>query len=195
MTASKVEYARDALGLDVREGSADRLPFDDRAFDAVTAFEVIEHLPFGVYEAALREMARVARRYVVIAVPYREQRVLVRCPYCSTRFHPHYHLRSFDAGALRSLTDSLRLVRLDMHGHVRELVWPANRLYAARAARNGLPPYAVCPGCGYRASSPPQPAASKTAAPAPRSWASLLTRVIPRVTRPRWAFAVYEKAR
>jgi hypothetical protein len=193
LTPSKVEYARTALALDVRVGSAEQLPFGDAAFDAVTAFEVIEHLPFGVYEAALAEFARVTRRFVIVAVPYREERVLVRCPYCTTRFHPHYHLRSFDDDALRNLSPQLRLLRLERHGEVRELIWPANRIYAARAARNGLPPYAVCPGCGFRAGSTAR-ASLAPAAPAPRrSWASALTRLTPRVRRPRWAFAVYEK--
>jgi len=193
LTESKVEYARTVLQVDVRLGSAARLPFDDASFDSVTAFEVIEHLPYGVYESALAEFCRVSRRHVIIAVPYRERRVMVRCPYCASRFHPHYHLRSFDDAALSRLTPALRLTRMETHGEVRELIWPANRLYAARAARNGLPPYAVCPSCGYRERSMPRPASSPQ--PPRRSWASRLTRWTPRIVRPRWAFALYEKAR
>jgi hypothetical protein len=194
LTPSKVEYARDVLHLDVRVGSADRLPFDDRSFDTVTAFEVIEHLPFGVYETALAEICRVAKRHVLIAVPYRERRVMVRCPYCDARFHPHYHMRSFDDDVLRNLTPALRLSRLQTHGSVRELMWPVNRLYEARAARNRrLPPYALCPSCGYREGAPPTVSSGEADPPPSRSWASMLTRWTPRVSRPRWAFALYEK--
>ena len=50
-------------------GDALRLPFGDRSFDALVAFEVIEHLPDVA--AALEEMLRVVRRpgYVIIGLP------------------------------------------------------------------------------------------------------------------------------
>ena len=46
------------------------LPFPDGAFDVVGCFEVLEHLPGAVPEQALRELARVARRAVVLSVPH-----------------------------------------------------------------------------------------------------------------------------
>lgn len=63
----------------VRRGGVDRvtalrmraeaLAFRDAAFDAVTALEVLEHLPRP--EIAIREAVRVARRAVVFSVPAR----------------------------------------------------------------------------------------------------------------------------
>ena len=44
------------------------LPFAARSFDAVTSLEVLEHLDDPA--AAVREMARVARRAVVVSVPF-----------------------------------------------------------------------------------------------------------------------------
>jgi SAM-dependent methyltransferase len=44
-----------------------RLPFPDSSFDLVLAIEVLEHVPDP--PAALRELARVARRDVVLSVP------------------------------------------------------------------------------------------------------------------------------
>lgn len=42
------------------------LPFGDRSFDVVTMFDVIEHLIPGDDRAACEEMARVARKHIII---------------------------------------------------------------------------------------------------------------------------------
>jgi ubiquinone/menaquinone biosynthesis C-methylase UbiE len=44
------------------------LPFAARSFDTVTCLEVLEHLDDP--SAAVRELARVARRAVVVSVPF-----------------------------------------------------------------------------------------------------------------------------
>ncbi|MFN8473102.1 MAG: glycosyltransferase [Anaerolineae bacterium] len=48
--------------------SADRLPFDDGAFDVVLCTDVLAHIPEPFVERSLREMARVCRGYFVAAV-------------------------------------------------------------------------------------------------------------------------------
>lgn len=50
-------------------GSVVALPFPDRSFDIVGCFEVLEHLPDDLPRQALSELARVARRAVVLSVP------------------------------------------------------------------------------------------------------------------------------
>ncbi len=55
---------------DFAAASVLRLPFGDNAVDVVGCFEVLEHLPGAVPEAALREFARIARRAVVLSVPH-----------------------------------------------------------------------------------------------------------------------------
>ena len=54
----------------VVEGSADRLPFADASFDAVLTCGVLIHVPPEAYEQSLREIRRVARRYVLAAEYY-----------------------------------------------------------------------------------------------------------------------------
>lgn len=78
-------------------GSADRLPFDDDAFDAVVCAEVLEHLPEGVYQKAVSELARVARRCLVIGVPYDQdlRMGMTRCADCGHEYHIDLHQRRF----------------------------------------------------------------------------------------------------
>jgi 2-polyprenyl-3-methyl-5-hydroxy-6-metoxy-1,4-benzoquinol methylase len=50
-------------------GDATAMPFEDRAFDGVTALEVLEHIPDA--GRALAECCRVARRFVIVSCPSR----------------------------------------------------------------------------------------------------------------------------
>ncbi len=54
-------------GLDGLFGDAGALPIRDHSIDLVLAIEVLEHLPDPA--RALRELARIARRDVVVSVP------------------------------------------------------------------------------------------------------------------------------
>lgn len=49
--------------------SATDLPLESDSFDLVCAFQVLEHLPFDSAISALDELARVARKHVVISLP------------------------------------------------------------------------------------------------------------------------------
>ena len=51
-------------------GDIRSIPFPDRSFDTVCAFEVLEHIPFDEVKKALGEMFRVSRNYVFVSVPH-----------------------------------------------------------------------------------------------------------------------------
>lgn len=50
-------------------GSVLEMPFDDGHFDTVCAFQMLEHLPYEKSLNAFSEMARVAKKNVVISLP------------------------------------------------------------------------------------------------------------------------------
>jgi 2-polyprenyl-3-methyl-5-hydroxy-6-metoxy-1,4-benzoquinol methylase len=59
---------RQAPNLEYRVMEAAELPFADGEFDLASAIEVLEHLPEP--ERTLREMARCARRHLLVSVPH-----------------------------------------------------------------------------------------------------------------------------
>ena len=67
----------DDVGADV-VGSITTLPFADDSFDAVCAFEVLEHLPYAQLPECLSELSRVAQNKVIISVPHFGPSVRIR---------------------------------------------------------------------------------------------------------------------
>ena len=47
-----------------------KLPFGDERFDCGLAAEVLEHIPFAEVSGALKELARVSRKAIVITLPH-----------------------------------------------------------------------------------------------------------------------------
>ncbi len=99
-------------------GSAGQLPFADRSFDMVMATEILEHLPIALYPLVLSELARVARRYLLITVPNSEnlEEHMAVCPACGARFHAWGHLRSYTNTQLKSLFRGFILARSSTFG-------------------------------------------------------------------------------
>jgi len=78
-----VEWAKsegiDCIGCDFASGygvQADVLdmPFDDKSFDLVTAFDLLEHLKEDDLHKALSEMYRVAKKFWVISIGFGRSR-------------------------------------------------------------------------------------------------------------------------
>lgn len=93
--------------IELARGSAYEIPFPDRSFDVVCAFEVLEHLEDP--RRALAEMARVARRDVVITVPYEpwfRAGNLARARYLSRLGNTPGHINHWGAGSLARLVRS-----------------------------------------------------------------------------------------
>jgi len=45
------------------------IPFCDETFDVIACYEVLEHLPYNDFPNALKELARVSQRHIILSVP------------------------------------------------------------------------------------------------------------------------------
>ena len=185
--------------------AADALPFRDRAFDVATSMEVLEHLTVAVFPRALAELARIAGKYVVVSVPYRQdlQASMSKCPRCLTQFNADYHMRSFDERIINSLFDDhgFRMVTSRLLGPQTTYI---DRLLRARVRawlhpQQGMPSYAICPVCGWhdaeelRRESTRRLASSSAAAAAVPREAAWMSRWRPKVTTHQWICGVYAR--
>ncbi|MBI4574897.1 MAG: class I SAM-dependent methyltransferase [Planctomycetes bacterium] len=105
-------------------GVAARLPFRDRAFALVLAFDVIEHCEDD--EAAVAEMARVAGGRVILSVPRRHPEVLGRYNLTFKHHTDKTHRREYDPDGLRAL--------LERHGLTVRRIQPEGPVSPALAA-------------------------------------------------------------
>jgi len=136
------------------------LPFRDHGFDFVVSMEVIEHLPYHLYKQSLTEIVRVAKNYILITVPYKENRSFkqVACPECGCIFHPDYHSRSFTEQDMQDLfKDWACIMPIKIQGivAVKEFMFPGLWKMVRRAYLRGrdFPMRALCPQCGYSENS------------------------------------------
>jgi len=189
ITPAKVDYAR-SRGVDLRLGDATKLAFADGEFDAVVSCEVLEHLPFGVYEAALRELARVAREWVIVTVPFDERRRFVRCPYCGARVNPDYHFRAYPPGSMEGLVPGFRLEKTLQLGWQRR----SALVDLGRQFLSDWPHFLVCPSCAY-CEPPAQPEQANTVAneSSAKALARRLAAWIPARGKPVWLVGVFRK--
>jgi len=134
--------------------SASALPLPSSSVDGVVCTEVVEHLPGPLRSAALAEMARVARSWVILSVPNDEvlESIVVRCADCGCTFHPWRHAGRFRHRDLEGLllADGFTLDTALPIGP--ETRYPPQGLARMAQAFGGymLPPdgSALCPACG-----------------------------------------------
>lgn len=134
--------------------SIDSIPLDDNSFDCVIAHDVIEHLPVLTYEKALVELARIAKKYIIIGVPYKEKikENVTQCPACFSIFSYEMHLRSFNDEKLKNLFNDcgFKNIRIDPC-HKQTLYYGQNlytKLFYPEIYYKFRSP--ICPICGYK---------------------------------------------
>lgn len=170
----------------LKDGSIAALQRADRSVDVVTALEVLEHLPAGIFPLALSELSRVARKAIVISVPWRERRRLIECKACGCRFNPSYHVRSFDEKNARGLIRGFSLVTTtlvmdEQYIGVALVAWVRSLI----GAGEDLWSLTLCPQCGWRRSSPSSGRTQRSRVMGRRLW--------PKARAPRWAVLRFER--
>ena len=105
---------------------ARKLPFDDSAFDLAMSSQMLEHLDSTAYAAAVAELQRVARCYVLVSVPHDEDlRVrIIKCPACGHQEHVWGHVRRFTGESLAGDFSGFDAVDVRVFGDVQEPRWP-----------------------------------------------------------------------
>jgi Methyltransferase domain len=102
------------------KGDVTGLNFPDASFDIVLCAEVLEHIPGRTLVRACSELSRVAREYLLIGVPYKQDLRVGRltCRACGKKNPPWGHVNSFDENSLKKLFPSLDVVCLSFVGEV-----------------------------------------------------------------------------
>lgn len=170
------------------QASSDAIPFKKNTFDCIMSTEVLEHLPPDVYENTLHEIQRVARRYILISVPFLEDlaQKQTRCSQCGFIFHIFLHLRSFDISKLEKIFPSYSLEEYQFSGP-KERTFPPWLLKIRRkyGRRWEWDKDAMCPKCGHKSEQPPK-----------RSVISVFTTLLAGLAKkrhPKWVSVLYEK--
>lgn len=198
---SKVAIENKVCTSEILEGSADEINFKDQSFDIITSLEVIEHLPFSVYEKTLQEFERVSSKYIVISVPYNEKNRLIECNYCACKFSPFFHLRSFDENKMNNLFKNFKAIKVVKIAPYKEyFVWDGlkNFWYSSiKGNKLPMPKHSICPQCGFNDKlnrdlievnyTEFKPATTKR-----NSMLSKIRSLTPKRTNYRWICGVYE---
>jgi SAM-dependent methyltransferase len=97
-----------------KKGDIAKLGFGNEKFDLVFCSEVLEHIPPDQLNRACSELERVARKYLIIGVPFKQDIRIDRtlCYTCGKKNPPWGHVNSFDENRLKclfSLCDAKRV--------------------------------------------------------------------------------------
>lgn len=148
--ASKVE-------VECTQASIVDLPYANEEFDVLSCLEVLEHIQPAQFSKAISELSRVARSTIIVTVPNRETLLqsLVRCPQCYCCFSPWHHVRSFSPENLSGLIPGFTLELCKEVGPVslKRIASPALRGIHLFGTNVPLPPFSLCPQCGFSADS------------------------------------------
>lgn len=128
-----LEIAGDRLGGALVQGDITALGFADDAFDCSYCYDVLEHVDD---RQAIRELARVTSRRLILAVP-REDDIMHRFGLTFFHYQDQTHLRNYTETSLHELVSVVRPAQVRIF---RELPVPAAALVRALLDIDAAPP-------------------------------------------------------
>ena len=161
VTALDLEEPRiDDERIRCMKGDVTSLNFPDASFDLVFCAEVIEHIPSRTLVRACGELSRVAREYLLIGVPYKQDLRVGRltCHACGKKNPPWGHVNSFDENRLKGLFPEFEVVGLSFVGEGAAGTNPFST-FLTDLAGNPYGTYSQeepCVYCGAKFRSPPE---------------------------------------
>jgi hypothetical protein len=141
------------------KGDITQLEFPDGHFDAVLCTEVLEHIPPALLNTACRELQRVAKKHVLIGVPYEQDTRVSRttCYTCGETNPPWAHVNTFDKRTLARLFSGLTMESVSFVGSHRDCTNALSTLLLDLAG-NPFGTYdqeEPCVHCGAKLKPPP----------------------------------------
>lgn len=131
---------------------ANNIPVEDFSHDMVFSSELLEHLPENIVIKTISEFRRIAKKYIFISVPNKEQleNYLIKCSSCNNKFHAYGHLNSFTVQSLHKLIGKdFRIIWNSAEGKTVKEYNPFLLKLRHRLAKVYFAPseYTVCPYC------------------------------------------------
>jgi len=156
LSVDRSETALKYVKTKSKVGDIVALPLEDKTFDCVTCFEVLEHIPYPVYDTVLNELTRISKKYVIISVPYQEKTEynVTKCPACHAVFNIVLHLRNYFDKDMQELLSKFgfRFVK-------QQLIEKKNKVYvgvdwyirfrSGYLRNKGKFRSPICPVCGF----------------------------------------------
>ncbi len=101
------------------KGDVTNLEFRDDEFDFVFCAEVLEHIPTNLLDRACDELSRVANKYLLIGVPYKQDIRVSRttCYSCGKPNPPWGHVNRFDRKRLEKLFSDFDVIEVSYVGN------------------------------------------------------------------------------
>lgn len=181
------------------KGDITDIPLKNHEYDLSVALEVIEHLNIEDYEVALKELARISKKYILISVPNNEnlKNNFVECPRCQTQFSRSFHKRNFNEEVMGKLFEKYgfknKYVKYigakKSYFIISPLYYFINRLIQKRNFKTSL----LCPICGFHNKKIIKIKNRKVPQTDVRTSVVTLLNLWPKRTKYRWLIALYER--